>query len=815
MMYSGAQQQQVNNTYNNSYWSSQQYYNVPPNQQGMTVSGYGGNQTFAQSPPLTSQAGFSGVTYGISPSQPSPLATPYQPPSSATLPNGPPSADSPQATSSQVNSTIQKSEIMLATKDASPSSSKESPEKLEKLEKTLVRWGWDALQPPSSRDMIFPMVFPWQTPVHLSLPKKKYRFSWRYYTEYNPRHLPCFGSKTQTDAPQAPSTQSTTGSAAPTPLQDNSIPVSISSEDAASTGAPETPTQAASVSTLESATASSTPTIQSTEADAEATSSTLAAETSSQAQKPSAEDAQAVKPAKPAGKSFSWAAVAAKPTKAKGSAEAAKVNGNGTTESSSAGKAPENTMTNAQALAEAIHTWDVNGINKASFLEPHGLINTGKMCYMNSVLQVLTFCLPFYDFLDQLRQRAAHRFKSETPLLDAMVNFMDDYKVIKSASSSDQLRQSLKSEDLEKYGEALAPEFVYEAIKSHKRFDNMRVGQEQDAQEFLGFLLQTLDDECALIQKQTPPLSELDDSDIVSNGGQGSSGDWLEVGRKQRPAVTRSTGSNSTTPITKIFGGLLRSELRVPGSKDSITMEPYQSLQLDIGPPEIRNVSDALRKLSFAERVYDYGNAPQGSGASATKQVFIEDLPPVLILHLKRFEYDASTHKAMKSLKNIDYPLELEIPRDNLPRQHRPPTGESGPKYRLISVVYHHGNNASEGHYTADVRRQDGREWVRIDDTVIRRVRSEDIAAAASETDVKDVRKENAAANAVTNRYGAIDTEDAGDDSGWKEVTTSTSGNKRTSTVPNGTNNTIPRGKQIKDNIKDNKVAYLLFYQRI
>jgi ubiquitin carboxyl-terminal hydrolase 10 len=36
------------------------------------------------------------------------------------------------------------------------------------------------------------------------------------------------------------------------------------------------------------------------------------------------------------------------------------------------------------------------------------------------VLQVLIFCLPFYDFLDQVSKKAAHSFKSETPLLDAM-----------------------------------------------------------------------------------------------------------------------------------------------------------------------------------------------------------------------------------------------------------------------------------------------------------------------------------------------------------------------------------------------------------
>jgi hypothetical protein len=38
----------------------------------------------------------------------------------------------------------------------------------------------------------------------------------------------------------------------------------------------------------------------------------------------------------------------------------------------------------------------------------------------SQVLQVLVSCVPFYSFLDQVGKRAAHSFKSDTPLIDAM-----------------------------------------------------------------------------------------------------------------------------------------------------------------------------------------------------------------------------------------------------------------------------------------------------------------------------------------------------------------------------------------------------------
>ncbi|KAM5512219.1 ubiquitin carboxyl-terminal hydrolase [Fusarium oxysporum f. sp. phaseoli] len=476
------------------------------------------------------------------------------------------------------------------------------------------------------------------------------------------------------------------------------------------------------------------------------------------------------------------------------------------------GSASSFSKANASSVAEAIHSFHVGLADQVSFLEPRGLINTGNMCYMNSVLQVLMFCLPFYDFLSQISKRAVHSFKSDTPLIDAMIMFMHEFKTIKSAAGIESLRTTLKNEELERYGDPFTPEFVYEAIRQLPRFASMRRGHQQDAEEFLGFLLQSLDDECTAVLKN----STLPDQERRASSGSGAGEDWLEVGRKQKAAVSRSSGPNSFSPISRIFGGSLRSEFRVPGLKDSITTEPYQPLQLDIGSPDVRNVVDALRGLTRPERLQGDFNSPRGKDVTATKQVFIDTLPPVLILHLKRFQFDAEGNGTVKIWKKIGYPLELEIPREALSRQKRQTYGDDGmPKYRLISVVYHHGKNASGGHYTVDVRRQEGREWIRIDDTVIRRVRSEDVAEGGEEEEIKDNRKDGQSSGSAGNRFGAVLDEDAGDDDGWSKVTSPAGGAKKWSSVANGTSNGSTKAKQVKDNIKDNKVAYLLFYQRV
>ena len=49
----------------------------------------------------------------------------------------------------------------------------------------------------------------------------------------------------------------------------------------------------------------------------------------------------------------------------------------------------------------------------------------------------------------------------------------------------------------------------------------------------------------------------------------------------------------------------------------------------------------------------------------ASYQTFLEQLPPILILHLKLFVYDKNGG-SKKLLKKIDYPIDLDLPKDCL-----------------------------------------------------------------------------------------------------------------------------------------------------
>jgi ubiquitin carboxyl-terminal hydrolase 10 len=78
-------------------------------------------------------------------------------------------------------------------------------------------------------------------------------------------------------------------------------------------------------------------------------------------------------------------------------------------------------------------------------------------------------------------------------------------------------------------------------------------------------------------------------------------------------------------------------------------------------PESVHTIKDALSHLSHPQSVQITSPTRPGQVIDATQTVLIEALPPILVLHLKRFLYDTNVKDVVKIGKKITFERELEI----------------------------------------------------------------------------------------------------------------------------------------------------------
>ncbi|SCV03939.1 LAMI_0H12156g1_1 [Lachancea mirantina] len=431
-------------------------------------------------------------------------------------------------------------------------------------------------------------------------------------------------------------------------------------------------------------------------------------------------------------------------------------------------------MTTKSVLEDCVGIWSVI---------PRGIVNSGNICFMSSILQVLLICQPFVDLLNIIRLRTPAKVGSPvSPLLDACLGFYSqfDKETMERRKAVDEKAQDRKGSA--PITETINPEEFYKAVSKLPKFKDLKWGHQEDAEEFLTHFLDQLHEEFI---KSVSSLTENDiwnliksinDKDIKNvfiknllkykgaefiknastqfkemldkNGASGNfqdghDGGWHEVssskkGKKPKTAAKR-TMEVEPSPITSIFGGQFRSVLDIPQSKEqqSITLDPFQTLQLDISDPEVNDLESALSKFNEPELIPF--KTSTGQDVEAKKQTFIDKLPNVFLIQLKRFSfvnnteknrmvnYNAYSGRVEKIHKKINYSHVLNLPTSTITSTHPCVNGQYNADYKLIGVVYHHGISSSGGHYTCDVYYAETAKWFRIDDVTVTEIGRDDV----------------------------------------------------------------------------------------
>jgi ubiquitin carboxyl-terminal hydrolase 22/27/51 len=177
----------------------------------------------------------------------------------------------------------------------------------------------------------------------------------------------------------------------------------------------------------------------------------------------------------------------------------------------------------------------------------------------------------------------------------------------------------------------------------------------------------------------------------------------------------------------------------------SLDVKNIKKRKLDAPADETQlDLRSCLERFTSREKLgsEDYTCQSCKERQSATKQLSIKQLPPVLSIHLKRFEHTNSTSSKIET--KINFPIKLDLypfttfhkstQTKNAKAPGSPPNSNyninnpgNSLMYELAGVIVHKGKIDS-GHYVNYTR--DHGEWFMFDDSKVVLVSEADVLAA-------------------------------------------------------------------------------------
>ncbi|KAM8816910.1 ubiquitin carboxyl-terminal hydrolase 2 isoform 2-T3 [Rhynchonycteris naso] len=311
-----------------------------------------------------------------------------------------------------------------------------------------------------------------------------------------------------------------------------------------------------------------------------------------------------------------------------------------------------------------------------------GLRNLGNTCFMNSILQCLSNTRELRDYcLQRLYMRdLSHSSSAHRALMEEFAKLIQS---IWTSSLNDVVSPSEFKTQIQRY----APRFVGY--------------NQQDAQEFLRFLLDGLHNEVNRVTVR--PKANPENLDHLPDD---------EKGRQ----MWRKYLEREDSRIGDLFVGQLKSSLTCTDcGYCSTVFDPFWDLSLPItkrGYPEV-TLMDCMR-LFTKEDVLDGDEKPTCCRCRARKRCIkkfsIQRFPKILVLHLKRFS--ESRIRTSKLTTFVNFPLR------DLDLREFASENTNHAVYNLYAVSNHSGTTMG-GHYTAYCRSPATGEWHTFNDSSV------------------------------------------------------------------------------------------------
>jgi ubiquitin C-terminal hydrolase len=357
---------------------------------------------------------------------------------------------------------------------------------------------------------------------------------------------------------------------------------------------------------------------------------------------------------------------------------------------------------------------------KTTSLQPRGLLNQSNYCYINSILQALIACSPFYNLLNGLAQDISSNEKRKpTPVIDGMCRFVKEFKHLPANLRENNRRsdgKTPKKEIMINTDIPFEPSWIYKMLNGIQT--DLIEGRQEDAEEFLGYLLNGLNDEMLELIKTVKSESG-DSEEPRSKENVAEDKEWQVMGPKNKENINMRIDSGRT-PISDIFGGFLKSRIHRTGDHITENIQPFFTLQLNI--EKVKTVMEALEALVTKYQLEGLTSSKTNEEVEAWQQIMLDELPIILILHLKCFDFNLDG--CTKIVKTLEFPIDLKI-EDKLLSSKMQSAKEK--QYKLFAVVYHDGKEASRGHYVTDAFHVGYSSWLRYDDASVKSVQEENV----------------------------------------------------------------------------------------
>ncbi|XP_076133390.1 ubiquitin carboxyl-terminal hydrolase 21 [Alosa pseudoharengus] len=315
-----------------------------------------------------------------------------------------------------------------------------------------------------------------------------------------------------------------------------------------------------------------------------------------------------------------------------------------------------------------------------------GLRNVGNTCFLNAVVQCLSHTRGLRDYCITKSYLQDKHSKQEPVLMNEFTRVLSGLW------------------DVDGRDTVVNPSRFYSAFKEAVPYFSGY--SQQDAQEFLRFLLDRLHTEINRRPAKRPPGTDTQEPKH-------------KIFRlsEQAAIMWKKHLERDDSRIVDIFSGQLRSSLHCSiCSHYSNTFDVFCDLSLPIPKRSGDRVSlkECLDLFSQEEKL-DEENAPMCERCcrrtKSTKRLTIQRFPKVIVIHLNRFTM--SRFSISKSTVCVSFPItKLDLG----------PYGpvDCGPVlYNLYAVCYHSGT-VNMGHYTACCRDEDG--WWYYNDSSVQQV---------------------------------------------------------------------------------------------